>query len=82
MKNSDMSKYMRQEMWVDRVKDTMRNWERIQGIEIPNNIKETVVNFMTTKIAKGINTNTLLRTFMQIAVTALVYIKLKRIDKK
>lgn len=77
-----MSKYMRQEMWVDRVMDTMKNWERIQGITIPDDVKESVIKFMRSKIAKGVNTNTLLRTFMQVAVTALVYIKLKGIDKK
>ena len=81
MNESEMNNYMRQEMWVDRVEVTIASWENIQGIEISDEIKEGVIKFMRSKIKKGIKKNTLTRIFMQIAVTALLYIKTKGIDK-
>ena len=69
---------MRQEMWVDRVEETIENWEKIQEIEVSDEVKESVVKFMRDKIKKGIKKNTLMRTFMQIAVTALLYIRINK----
>lgn len=73
-----MTNYMREEMWIDRVEQTISHWENIQGIQVSDDIKENVVKFMRVKIEKGIKKGTLIRTFMQIAVTALLYIKMKR----
>jgi hypothetical protein len=81
MKTTDMSDYMRLEMWVDRVRETMSHWENIQGIEVPTEVKDGITKFMRAKVKKGIKKGTLMRTFMQIAVTALIYIKMKGIDK-
>ena len=80
-KPTDMSNYMRQEMWMDRVLETIASWEQIQQIEVPDEIKEGIVKFMRTKVKKSIKKGTLIRTFMQIAVSALVYIKMKGLDK-
>jgi len=80
-KPSNMSNYMRQEMWVDRVEETIRHWEKVQNLEVPEEIKESIVTFMRLKIKRGIKKGTLIKMFMQIAVTALIYIKLKRLDK-
>lgn len=78
MKKTDMSNYMRQEMWVDRVESTIAAWEKIQGITIEDKDKEGVVKFMRGKIKKGIKKGTLVKMFMQIAVTSLLYIKTTR----
>ena len=77
---SDMSKYMRLEMWMERVNDTIVSWEKLQGIEVPDGVRDTVNKFMRSKIKRGIKKGTLIKTFMQIAVTALLYIKMKRMD--
>lgn len=81
MKDSDMTNYMRLEMWIDRVRETIVSWENIQGIEVPTEVKDSITKFMRAKIKRGIKKGTLLRTFMQIGVTALVYIKMKGLDK-
>ena len=81
MKKSDMTDYMRLEMWIDRVRETIVTWEKLQGIEVPIEIKDTITKFLRPKIKKGIENGTLLRTFMQIAVTSLIYIKMKGWDK-
>lgn len=80
-KPTNMSNYMREEMWVDRMSDTISKWENIQDIEVPEEIKDQIISFMRRKVARGIKRGTLIRTFMQIAVTALIYIKMKRLDK-
>jgi hypothetical protein len=79
MKKSDMSNYMRQEMWMDRVEHTITTWENIQGLTVPEDVRETVTSFMRRKIKRGIEKGGLMRVFMQIAVTALIYIKMKRL---
>ena len=76
-----MSNYMRLEMWIDRVRETVSTWENVQGIEVPTEVKDGITKFMRGKIKKGIEKGTLMRTFMQIAVTALIYIKMKGFDK-
>ena len=81
MKTSDMTDDMRLEMWRDRVRETIVTWEKLQGIEVPIEIKDTITKFLRPKIKKGIENGTLLRTFMQIAVTSLIYIKMKGWDK-
>ena len=81
MKRSDMTDYMRLEMWIDRVRETISNWESIQGIEVPIEIRDSITKFLRPKIKRGIEKGTLLRTFMQIAVTSLVYIKMRGFDK-
>ena len=81
MKKTDMSDYMRLEMWIDRVRETISYWEQLQGIEVPLEIKDTITKFLRPKIKKGIEKGTLMRTFMQIAVTSLLYIKMKGWDK-
>ena len=81
MKKSDMTDYMRLEMWIDRVRETISNWEKLQGIEVPIEIKDSITKFLRPKVKRGIEKGTLLRTFMQIAVTSLVYIKMRGIDK-
>jgi hypothetical protein len=81
MKKSDMTDYMRLEMWIDRVRETIVTWEKLQGIEVPIEIKDTITKFLRPKIKRGIEKGTLLRTFMQIAVTSLIYIKMKGWDK-
>jgi hypothetical protein len=75
MNESDMSNYMRLEMWVDRVEQTIASWEKVQGLELTDEIKDGVVKFMRGKIKTGLKKGTLMRVFMQIAVTALLYIK-------
>lgn len=80
MKKTDMSDYMRLEMWVDRVRETITNWENLQGVEVPIEVKDGITSFLRPKIKRGIEKGTLMRTFMQIAVTSLVYIKMKGKD--
>ena len=75
-----MTNYMRLEMWVDRVEATIVNWEKIQGVTLKKEDKQAVIKFMRSKIKKGIKKGTLLRMFMQIAVTSLLYIKTTRRD--
>ena len=82
MKKTDMSDYMRLEMWIDRVRETITHWEQLQGIEVPQDIKDSITSFLRPKVERGIQKDTLLRTFMQIAVTSLVYIKMRGLDKK
>jgi hypothetical protein len=79
MKTTDMSEYMRLEMWVDRIRETIVNWEKIQKIEVPQETKESITRFMRGKVKKGITKGTLMRTFMQIAVSSLLFIKVKGI---
>jgi hypothetical protein len=79
MKTTDMSNYVRKELWLERVVETIDDWEKIKGITVSDEIKDGVYKFMATKISKGIKKNTLTRIFMQIAVTSLLYIKLKGI---
>ncbi len=81
MKKSDMNDYMRLEMWIDRVRETIVTWEKLQDIEVPIEVRDTITRFLRPKIKKGIEQGTLLRTFMQIAVTSLIYIKMKGWDK-
>jgi len=80
MDRNDMTNYMLTEMWVDRVQDCISTWEKTQGIEVTEEIRESVVKFMHTKIKRGIKKSTLTKMFMQIAVTALLYIKMKKGD--
>jgi len=80
-KPSDMSNYMRFEMWMDRILETISSWEHLQGITVPDEVRDSVIKFMRVKVKKGIKKGTLIRTFMQIAVTALLYIKMKGWDK-
>lgn len=77
MKQTDMSDYMRLEMWIDRVRETISIWEKLQGVEVPTEIRDTITKFLRPKIKRGIEKGTLLRTFMQIAVTSLIYIKMR-----
>lgn len=81
MKKTDMSNYMRQEMWMERIQETISHWQKIQGVEVSDDIRNSVTKFMDKKIKVGIKKDTLMRTFMQIAVTALLYIKTKGIGK-
>jgi len=80
MNKTEMTNYMRQQMWVDRVEVSIASWEKVQGIVIDDDIKENIIKFVEPKIKKGIENNTLTRVFMQIAVTALLYIKTKNIQ--
>ena len=82
MKKTDMSNYMRQEMWVDRVESTIAAWEKLQGLTMRDEDRDAVVGFMRSKIKKGIKKGTLMKMFMQIAVTSLLYIKTTRRDGK
>lgn len=75
---SKLTDYIRGEMWKDRVIDTINTWERLQGIEVPDKDRETIIKFMSGKIDNGIRQGTLIKTFMQIAVTSLIYIKVKK----
>lgn len=81
MKKSRMSDYMRQEMWVDRIEQTISNWEKLQNVAVPEDTKDSIINFLRRKIGKGIKQGTLIRTFMQIAVSSLLYIKMRGLDK-
>ena len=81
MKKTEMTNYMRLEMWVERVNETISNWGNIQGIIVPEDIKESIIKFIRPKIKKGIKKGTLTRMFMQIAITALLYIKIKKDDQ-
>ena len=78
MKNSKMSRYLRQELWIERVEETIEQWENLQGVKVPEDIKDTIVKFMRGKIKRGIEKNTLSKMFMQVAVTALIYIKMNK----
>ena len=80
MKHNDMTNFMRQQMWIERVEDTISSWEKLQGIEVPQDIRDSVVSFMRGKIKRGIKKNTLMKTFMQVGVTALIYIKMRKGD--
>lgn len=80
MKKSNMTDYMRQEMWEERMLETIHSWEDVQGVIVPDDIKESILTFLRPKIAKGIKNGTLTRVFMQVAMSALVYIKMKRLD--
>jgi len=77
MKKSEMTNYMRQEMWVDRVEQTIAGWENLQGKNVSDDIREDVIKFMRKKIKKGIKRGTLTRVFMQIAVTVVLHLKTK-----
>ena len=70
MTNDDMTNYMRTEMWMERVQDTISSWEKLQGVEVPQEVRDSVVKFMRGKIKRGIKKNTLMKTFMQVGVTA------------
>lgn len=76
-----MTDYMRLEMWIDRVRETIATWESLQGIEVPVEVRDTITKFLRPKIKRGISKGTLLKTFMQIAVTSLIYIKMKGWDE-
>jgi hypothetical protein len=78
MNKNDMTDFMRTEMWVERVEDTISSWQKLQGIEVPDEVRISIVQFMRGKIKKGINKGTLMKAFMQIGVTSLIYIKMKR----
>ena len=82
MDKESMSNYMRQQMWMDRVMETIDSWERIQEVTLPPELKDSVANFMKLKIKRGLKKNTLMKLFMQIAVTSLLYIKIKGWDNK
>jgi len=77
MKKSKMRDYMRLNMWMERVYSTMYRWEEIQGVQIPDGTKDTISKFMRRKIKYAIKKGTLMRTLLQIAVTSLIYIKMK-----
>jgi len=77
MKTTDMSNYIRKELWMERVVETIDAWEKIQGITVPAEVRDSMYKFMASKIKKGIKRNTLTKIFMQIAVTSLLYIKLR-----
>lgn len=81
MSKTDMKDYMRVELWMDRVLETISHWEKMQGLEVPEDVKKTVTNYMRVRVSTGIRKGTLIRTFMQVAVTALIYIKMKKLDK-
>lgn len=79
MKKSDMGDFMNIEMWTERVQDTVSKWGKLQGIEVPDEVRDTVVNFMRSKIEHAsIRNKPLKNVFFQIAVTALLYIKMKK----
>ena len=80
MKKSDMTDYMQQEMWEERIRETMHSWETLQGVVVPESEKESILTFLRPKIAKGIKKGSLTRIFMQVAISSLVYIKMKRLD--
>ena len=75
---SKLSDYVRGEMWKDRVIDTINTWEKLQGIKVSKKDRDAIVKFMSSKIDNGIRKGTLIKTFMQIAVTSLIYIKTKK----
>ena len=78
MKKSDMSNYMREEMWMDRVEHTISVWEHTQGVTVPEDAKASVTKFMRAKIKQGLKKGTLMKTFFQIAVTSLIYIRMRK----
>lgn len=79
MNKSDMNNYMREQMWLEKIEDTISTWQKLQGIEVPDEVRASVVSFMGGKVKRGVKKGTLMRTFMQIAVTSLLYIKMKRL---
>ena len=82
MSKTPMSDYIRYEMWMNRVEETITNWEKIQGIKVSDDVRQSVIDFMKLKIRKGITRNTLTKLLLQIAVTSLVYIKIKGWNNK
>lgn len=78
---NDMKNYMRLERWMEKIHDTIEGWENMQGIVVPNNIKNTIVTFMHKRVKKGLKNKALTVEFMKIAVGALLYIKTKKLDK-
>ena len=77
-KDTSLHKHIRQELWTERVEHTIDTWQDVQGIQVPDEIRDGIVNFMRGKIKRGIEKNSLMRVFMQIAVTSLLYIKMKK----
>jgi hypothetical protein len=57
--------------------ETINYWEEIKNVKIPDDVKNSVYEFMEEKIKKGIKKRTLTKTFMQIAVSSLIFIKMK-----
>ena len=74
---SELEDYIRLELWIEKVEATIDTWEDVQGIHVPQEVRDSIVKFMRGKIKVGIEKKTLMKTFMQIAVTALLYIKMK-----
>lgn len=77
-KDSALHKHIRIELWIERVEATIDTWQEIQGISVPPEIRDGVVKFMRGKIKRGIEKGSLMRVFMQIAVTSLLYIKMRK----
>lgn len=77
MKKNAMLDYLTEEQWAEKVIETINTFEKIRGIKVSDDAKETVYEFMRRKIRNGIKKGKLTRTFMQIAVTSLLYLKLK-----
>jgi hypothetical protein len=69
--------YVRQEAWVDKVEFGIDTWEQVQGVEVPDEVRQAIVKFMRGKIKRGIEKGNLTRMFLQIAVTSLIYIKMR-----
>lgn len=81
-KRTDMHNYMNGEMWSERVRQTISFWETLQDVKVPDDIKETIEKFVRRKIDKALREKKNLKDlFFQMAVTALIYIKMKRLDK-
>ena len=77
-KDTSLHKHIRQELWIEKVESTIDTWQDVQGVHVPDEIRDGIVKFMRGKIKRGIEKNSLMRVFMQIAVTSLLYIKMKR----
>lgn len=81
MKRTDMSNYMRLQMWSERILETVTSWEELQGIKVSDDIKDSILEFLMPKVEEGIEKNNLASLFMRIAISSLLYIKTKRWNK-
>lgn len=77
MKDSELLNHAKIELWVERVEDTIDTLQDLQGIFIPQDIRDGIVKFMRGKIKIGIEKKKLAKTMLQVAVSALVHIKMR-----
>jgi hypothetical protein len=77
---SKMTNFMRGERWKTRIWQSIDRYEEIQGIVLPDEMKDSVGEFLCRKVDDFIKKGRLTEGFMSISVAALLHIK--RMGKK